>query len=56
MITRGVGPGGVWGVGPPLELGFYRVKITFFKISYLFGPPLEKIRSLAPEYILMHKI
>ena len=47
--TRGWGV--VWGGWTPLELGFYRVKITFFKISYLFGPPLEKIRSLAPVYI-----
>ena len=33
-----MGPGG---------LGIYKVKV----ISYLFAPPLEKICSLAPDYL-----
>ena len=49
-MRRGVGPGGSEGVGPPLESGIYRVKIIFKKISYLYGPPLKKICSLAPEH------
>ena len=50
LMRRGVGPGGSEGVGPPLESGIYRVKIIFKKISYLYGPPLKKICSLAPGY------
>ena len=55
-MRRGVGPGGSEGVGPPLESGIYRVKIIFKKISYLYGPPLKKICSLAPAYALLFVI
>ena len=47
-MGRGMGPGGP---GPPLESRIYSVKILKIgKISFslLVGPPLGKIRSLAP--------
>ena len=40
----------------PLKLGIYRVKNFFRKISYLFGPPLENICSLAPGYAKGHEL
>ena len=46
--------GGPGGPGPPLESRIYSVKILKIgKISFslLVGPPLGKIRSLAPAYI-----
>ena len=45
-------PGGSGGVGPPLELEIYIVKISKIrKIIFLIsiGPPLGKNRSLAPD-------
>ena len=53
-MVRGVGPGGPGGPGPPLESRIYSVKILKIgKISFslLVGPPLGKIRSLAPVHI-----
>ena len=47
-------PGGPGGPVPPLEFGFYRVKIfKMDKISFslLFGPPLGKNRSQGPVYM-----
>ena len=46
-------PGGSGGVGPPLELEIYIVKISKIRKIYFFlsiGPPLGKNRSLAPEH------
>ena len=43
-------PGGSGGVGPPLESGIYVVKKISKNYSYLLGPPLDKNRSVAPEY------
>ena len=50
-MIRGAGPGGAGGAQAPLELGIYRVKfLKIRKISFflLFGPPLDKICSVAP--------
>ena len=47
-------PGGSGGVGPPLELEIYVVKISKSRKKNFFlsiGPPLGKNRSLAPDYI-----
>ena len=45
LIIRGQGTGGVWGVGPPLELVIYIVKILKIRKIIFFisiGPPLGK--------------
>ena len=42
--------GGLGGVGPPLESGIYVVKKFLKNFSYLFRPPLDKNRSVAPGY------
>ena len=50
-MYRHLGTGGAGGPVPPLEFGFYRVKIfKMDKISFslLFGPPLGKNRSQGP--------
>ena len=50
-------PGGSGGVGPPLELEVYVVKILKIrKFNYFssIGPPLGKNCSLAPDYTYFH--
>ena len=50
-------PGGPGGPGPPLKLEIYFVKFLEkekFSFFFLLGPPLEKDRSSAPEYLEWH--
>ena len=50
-------PGGSGGVGPLLELEIYLVKFLEkekFSFFFLLGPPLEKDRFSAPEYLEWH--
>ena len=51
-VHNGQGPGnrGVWGGRTPSRIRDLCSKIFFLKFSYLFGPPLDKNRSQAPEY------
>ena len=49
-MSRGLGPGGVWGGRTPPRIRDLCSKKFFEKFSYLFGPPLDKNRSQAPEY------
>ena len=51
--SRGRGPRGPGGHGPPLKLEIYLVKFLEkekFSFFLLLGPPLEKNRSLAPVF------
>ena len=50
-IGRGLGTGGVWGGRTPPRIRDLCSKKIFDKFSYLFGPPLDKNRSKAPEYV-----
>ena len=48
----GGGGGGGGGVGPHLESGIYIAKKFLKFFSYLFGPPLDKNHSQAPDYLV----
>ena len=49
-MTRGLGTGGVWGGRTPPRIRDLCSKIFFENFSYLFGPPLDKNRSQAPDH------
>ena len=42
-MNRGLGPGGVWGVEPPLESGIYIVKKFLKTFLIYWDPPWIKI-------------
>ena len=58
-LSGAADPGGPGGPGPPLKLEIYIVnflekdRISFF---FLLGPPLEKNRSSAPDYVCVDEL
>ena len=53
-MIRGLGTGGVWGGRTPPRIRDLCSKKIFEKFSYLFRPPLDKNRSVAPGHTIIY--